>query len=195
MNRLTTRVAIVGAGPVGLCLANLLGAEGIATLLLERNPGPHPLPRAQTMDDEGLRTLQAIGLAERFLPMTLRAEGSQYFDAHGDCFARIGPGDEPYGFARRNYMRQERLDALLLDGLARHASVDTRFGTEIVTLEQDARGVRLHGRDAHGPLQVEADYVLACDGGRSRLREALGIRMQGWTYAQDWIVLDALDDP
>ena len=55
-------VAIVGAGPVGLMSANLLGRLGVDTLLIERNAAPYDVPRAITLDDEGARTLQAAGL-------------------------------------------------------------------------------------------------------------------------------------
>ena len=51
------QVIIVGAGPVGLTLANLLGLEGIETLVIERNPGTVPEPRAIALDGESLRVL------------------------------------------------------------------------------------------------------------------------------------------
>ena len=107
---MTADVAVVGAGPVGLTVANILGAAGIDTVIVERNAGAHPYPRAQTMDDEGLRTIQSLGLTERFEPKTLTANGSRYYDADGECFAEVGPGFENYGFPKRNYILQEQLD-------------------------------------------------------------------------------------
>ena len=59
----TASVLIVGAGPAGLTLANLLGTEGVETVLVERNPGCVPEPRAVALDGESMRTLQAAGLA------------------------------------------------------------------------------------------------------------------------------------
>ena len=55
-------VVIIGAGPVGLMTANLLGLYGLKVLLIERNNQPYDVPRAITLDDEGCRTLQAVGL-------------------------------------------------------------------------------------------------------------------------------------
>ena len=55
-------VLVVGAGPTGLTVANLLGQYGIETLLVERNLGLSDFPRAISIDDEGLRICQALGL-------------------------------------------------------------------------------------------------------------------------------------
>ena len=57
-------VAVVGAGPTGLTLANLLGQAGVRVVLIERNQTTVEAPRAVSIDDESLRTMQAIGLAD-----------------------------------------------------------------------------------------------------------------------------------
>ena len=71
------RVVIIGAGPTGLTLANLLGAEGVATLLVERNPGCVTEPRAVALDGECLRTLQAVGLADTVLENIRRKDSKR----------------------------------------------------------------------------------------------------------------------
>jgi 3-(3-hydroxy-phenyl)propionate hydroxylase len=60
-------VAIVGAGPTGLTLANLLGQSGRRIALIERNASTVDEPRAVSIDDESLRTMQAIGLADAII--------------------------------------------------------------------------------------------------------------------------------
>src|SRR4051812_28278399 len=60
---MSTDVLIVGAGPTGLTLANLLGSVGVATMLVEARDTTSDLPRAIVLDDEGARTLQACGLS------------------------------------------------------------------------------------------------------------------------------------
>ena len=59
-------VVIIGAGPVGLMTANLLGLYGLKVLLIERNNQPYDVPRAITLDAEGCRTLQAVGLNDLY---------------------------------------------------------------------------------------------------------------------------------
>lgn len=84
-------IAIVGGGPTGLTLANLLGVYGVETLLLERNAATVSEPRAVSIDDESLRTMQAAGLAAEVLRQTVAAYGSHYYFARGRCFAAAEP--------------------------------------------------------------------------------------------------------
>ena len=60
------RILIVGAGPVGVTMANLLGVQGIETLVIDRSPAILDYPRAVGLDDEALRaSLELVKEAER----------------------------------------------------------------------------------------------------------------------------------
>lgn len=184
-------VAIVGAGPVGLMAANLLGTHGVATLVIDRNSGPMDIPRAIALDDEGARTLQAVGLDRDFMPRTEPAGGARYLDHHGQVFAEIGAPAPEYGFPRRNYFFQPELEQTLVDGLARFEHVTVAFDTNLdgFTADNDGVTLRLPGG------QVRADYLIGADGARSSIRQALGIAMEGDTYPQDWLIVDTENDP
>jgi 3-(3-hydroxy-phenyl)propionate hydroxylase len=80
-------IVIVGARPIGLMSASLLGRLGVDTLFIERNAAPYDVPRAITLDDEGARTLQAAGLDQAYLPNARRGWGSRYYDDDGQAFA------------------------------------------------------------------------------------------------------------
>ena len=95
-------VAIVGAGPSGLTLANLLGGYGVRTLLLERNATTVNEPRAVSIDDESLRTLQNAGVLDQVLPDVVPGYGVHYFSWSGREFARIEPSSREYGHPKRN---------------------------------------------------------------------------------------------
>ena len=71
-------VIIIGAGPVGLTLANLLGQFGVSTVVFEDRGELIDYPRAVGIDDEALRTMQTIGLVDKVLPHTVpdRRSGS-----------------------------------------------------------------------------------------------------------------------
>jgi 3-(3-hydroxy-phenyl)propionate hydroxylase len=68
-------IVIVGRGPVGSTLANLLGLCGVRTLVLEREPKAYHLPRAVHFDDECMRVFQTIGLSEAVLPHVILSPG------------------------------------------------------------------------------------------------------------------------
>ena len=189
-------VAIIGAGPVGLMSANLLGRLGVDVLLIERNAAPYNIPRAITLDDEGARTLQAAGLDREYLPHAIPGRGSRYYDDAGVPFAEVGPGPMEYGFPRRIQIFQPAFERALLAGLGRFGHIQAVYSHHFQTLEQDDGGVRVTVSGPDGRARdVVADYVLGCDGARSPVRRALGIEMLGDTYPEDWLIVDTLNDP
>jgi len=184
-------VVIVGAGPTGLTLANILGLFAVRTLLVERNETTVTEPRAVSIDDESLRTMQSIGLADAVQARIVSGYGSHYFSAANRCFAKVLPDTLEYGFPRRSAFRQPVLEAQLRDALAGRPSTTLRFGTRVTGLEQDADAVRVALATADGTRdEVTARYVVACDGARSGIREALRIGMSGSTYDCKWLIVD-----
>ena len=185
-------VAIVGAGPTGLTLANLLGVYGIACVLIERNAATVHEPRAVSIDDESLRTMQAAGLAAEVLAETVAGYGSHYYSARGRCFAKVQPTEQPYGFPRRNAFRQPILERQLREALARLPHVIALFEHELLSFEQDDRGVTLRLRQDKA---ISCDYLVACDGASSTVRRQLGVGMSGSTFRERWLILDLENSP
>ena len=183
-------VIIAGAGPTGLTLANILGMHGVRTLLVERNAATVGEPRAVSIDDETLRTMQFIDLVDKVKTGIVEGYGSHYFSPRGACFAKVVPDTVEYGYPRRSAFRQPILEAQLRDGLKRFAAVETRFSTRVTRIVEQAEGVRVTIADESGTREVNAQYVAACDGGRSGVREALGIALSGSTYDQRWLIVD-----
>jgi len=188
-------IAIVGAGPTGLTLANLLGAYGVPCLIVERNASTVSEPRAVSIDDESLRTMQTIALDATVIAETVTGYGAHYFSPRGRCFAKVQPTEEPFGFPRRNAFRQPVLERQLREGLARFPQVDTRFEHELIDFEQDGNGVRLRVRHAGEEHQVGCDYMIACDGASSSVRRKLGIEMSGSTFRERWLIVDLENSP
>jgi 3-(3-hydroxy-phenyl)propionate hydroxylase len=189
-------VAIVGAGPTGLVLANILGVERVDTLLLERNERTVSEPRAVSIDDESLRTIQGIGLADTVLGDIVQGYGSHYFSPSGRAFARVQPAAREYGFPRRSAFRQPVLEAQLRDGLRHFPHVEARFSHLLQEFGQDEQGVTLQVRGPDGAMQsTRCRYLVACDGASSGVRERLGIAMEGSTFAERWLIVDMLGTP
>jgi len=134
---LEPQVLIIGGGPTGLTLANLLGCEGIRTLLIERNPGCVPEPRAIALDGESLRTIQAAGLADSVLPDIKQGFVADYVNGEGEHLFRMDTSPRPYGFCLQNSFDQPTLERSLLAGLDRFDCVAVRYSTELLGFEQD----------------------------------------------------------
>ena len=188
-------IVIAGAGPTGLTLANLLGVYGVDCLVLERNGSTVHEPRAVSIDDESLRTMQAAGLAETVMSETVAGYGSYYYSARGRLFAKVQPTEQPYGFPRRNAFRQPILERQLQEGLARYPHVSAAFRHELLSFTQDGDGVSLRVKHDGGECDVRCDWLVACDGASSGVRRALGIGMSGSTFRERWLIVDLENSP
>ncbi len=186
-------VVIVGAGPTGLMLANLLGVYGIRVLVIERSTNTVGEPRAVTIDDESLRTVQATGLIAEVLPQVVQGYGVHYYSWRGEVFARIEPSAMENGFPKRNAFRQQVLVGQLRDGLRRFAGAAIWFGHELLSFNDDGQAVHLELQHGGQPKSISCDWLVACDGGRSGVREQLGVKLTGSTYDEKWLIVDLLD--
>lgn len=190
-------VAIVGLGPTGATLANLLGAAGLSVVVLEKEAGIFPLPRAIHFDGEVLRILQAVGLRDEALGISRPGEqGMHFVNAAGETMlirggtAALGP----HGCANNYYFHQPQLEAVLRDGLARFPNVHVRLRSEVLRIEQDAEGAMLQVGDGGSDRvrAVRTRYVVGCDGARSPVRRRMGSAMADLGLKQPWLVFDVV---
>jgi 3-(3-hydroxy-phenyl)propionate hydroxylase len=186
---------IVGAGPSGLALGNLLGTYGLDALIIERNTGLGSEPRAISLDDEGLRVCQAMGLAEEVSAHLLYDLEAHYLSGR-NLLARVRPDGRQNGFPLISTFHQPTFEATLLAGLQRFPSITLQFGSSLEAFSLGPEHVVVSVRGPDGEVQqITCAYLLACDGAKSAVRKALKLSMQGATYTQRWLVIDSINDP
>ncbi len=174
-------VAIIGYGPVGALLANLLGQAGLSVGVFERDREIYNLPRAVHFDGEVMRIFQAVGLADTIAAATrTSAKGMHFVNAEGrTLMIRRGiEGPGPHGWANNWYFHQPALEAILREGVTRFANVEVHLGREIANVDE-----------------LEARWVVGCDGARSLVRQAIGSNQLDLGLHQPWLVVDLLCDP
>lgn len=174
-------VAIIGYGPVGALLANLLGQAGLRVGVFERDREIYDLPRAVHFDGEVMRIFQGVGLAEKIAATTrTSAKGMHFVNAEGrTLMIRRGiEGPGPHGWANNWYFHQPDLERILRAGVARFANVEVHLGREIKSVDE-----------------LEARYIVGCDGARSLVRQTIGSRQFDLGLHQPWLVVDLLCDP
>lgn len=191
-------VLVVGAGPAGVTIANLLGVYGIKTLLIERNADILDYPRAVGLDDEAMRTFQAAGLAQDLIKDMIQHVPLRMYTAQKECFAEILPATQEFGWCRRNLFSQPLGEKAMREGLARYPHVQFQSEVELTAIEQDAHQVTatVHDLRTGTSSNIQTQYLIGADGGRSTVREALlKIPFEGKTHARKWVVIECDNDP
>ena len=184
-------VAIIGAGPIGLMLANLLGAAGVDVVVIERNDGLIGLPRAIAYDAETLRLFAQVGLYEGIAGGLIEDPKVEYFNARGAKLMEMNPPRSAFGHSPLGTFYQPCFEQVLLGGLERFASTRVLFAHRMTSLAQRQDSVDVHVETAHGPQLLCAKFVVGCDGGASITRDTIGSRLLGSTYSERWLVIDA----
>ena len=175
------QVLIAGAGPVGLAAANVLADAGIEVEVLEAERELPQTLRASTFQPPTLDLLARFGATEQLVAMGRVAPKLQYRDRSG-WVAELDFGvlkdDTRHPF--RVQCEQFRLNQVLAARLGR-----VRYNAAVTALEQDADGVTV---TVNGAERLRAQYVIGADGGRSRVREAVGIKLEGFTWPERFLV-------
>lgn len=191
--RASLPVVVVGLGPVGATLAVLLGQAGVPVVVIEREAAAYTLPRAAHLDDDALRALDALGVADAIVADGRPIDGFRLVDARLATLlhARKRVVTET-GWPLALLVHQPTVERALRARLAALPTVDVRAGHGVETVAEDADGVTVSGTGPDGPFSLRAAYVVGCDGARSVVREAMGARLAGGRFEQPWLVVDAL---
>ena len=188
-------VVIVGAGPVGVTAATLLGQYGVDCLVLDRWDGVYPQPRAVHLDDEIYRVLARLGIAEQFAAVSRPTRGLQLIDRNHRVFAVFDRAADHgrHGHPQANMFDQPELEHLLRTNLKDQTTVTLRGNVEVSDVAQDGQDrVRVDFTDrlTGEHESVLATYVLGCDGANSVVRTAIGATMEDLEFEQRWLVVD-----
>lgn len=187
-------VALVGLGPAGATLANLLGQRGLSVLDLDREADIYRLPRAIHFDAECMRVFQTVGIADRLAPDLVVAPGMKFVGADGKLLldwqrpTAVGP----HGWHASYRFHQPTLETALREQLTRWQTVDVRLRHEVFAIEpgDDDVGLRLENLAAGRLLQTRARYVVGCDGARSTVRRFMGTELDDLNSHERWLVVD-----
>jgi 2-polyprenyl-6-methoxyphenol hydroxylase-like FAD-dependent oxidoreductase len=187
-----TQVLVAGAGPTGLVLALWLRRLGVAVRIVDRAAEPGTTSRALGVQARTLEFYRQLGIAEpvvgrglEFAAANLWARGRRAARA---AFGEMGRGLSPYPYML--ILPQDEHERLLIDRLAAEGVAVERRTEFLGFEERDARVVaRLRGPDGTEKL-CEAEYLAACDGARSQVREAIGAGFPGGTYEHLFYVAD-----
>ena len=183
------RVLIAGAGPVGLVAANCLADAGVPVAVFEAEPRLPENLRASTFQPPTLDMLDRFGAARRLIEMGRIARRLQYRDRKGWVAEfDLGVLADETGHPYRVQCEQYKLNGILAERLAGLSHARIEFSSPVTGAEQDADGVEVTVGGPAGPRTVRGGWLIGADGGRSQVREALGIALEGFTWPERFLV-------
>ncbi|HEX7890032.1 MAG TPA: FAD-dependent monooxygenase [Ramlibacter sp.] len=188
-------VLIAGGGPVGLTLAALLARHGIASLVVEADAGYCSGSRAICISRRSQEILWTAGagpaLAEKALPWT----GGRSYWRNREVLHFEMPSEPTQRFAPMANIQQYHVEAFVHQALQQVPQlVQVAWSARVVDLQASGEGVTVEVETAEGRRQVRADYAVACDGGRSTVRERLGLQLEGTQYEGRYVIVDIVQE-
>jgi 2-polyprenyl-6-methoxyphenol hydroxylase-like FAD-dependent oxidoreductase len=181
-------VLIVGAGPTGLVMAHELARDGVGCRIIDKSAHASTHSKAIAIHARTLEVFELMTIVDDFM-----AVGKQItaVDLHGERgpIAHIGFGSLATRYPYVLGVPQDETERILEERLARHG-VRVERDTQLIGLAQHDAGVRAQLRIGERVEEVEAPWLIGCDGPHSTVREKLGIRFAGGTYPELFVLAD-----
>src|ERR1700728_2642654 len=183
-----TDILIVGAGPVGLFLANECARRAIRFRLIEEQPAQSAHSKALAIFPRTLEIFDMAGVVGSFLETANRVT-SVIVSSHERTVAQLPfePPETPYPFVAM--VPQNITEQLLVQELEKkggHVEYQTRF----VSAQQDEDGVTVALERNNAPAALRTSFVIGCDGAHSQVRKEMNVPLEGGDYAADFMLAD-----
>ena len=195
------RVVVIGAGPVGLCLALRLAQQDIPVTVVEmlgEDNFLEQVPRAGTNHPATLELFESIGLYRRLEPRGIVAPLFHYWDRHEGRLIAEFDHAHLRDDTRFPYVLQCERIKIVEEALAlakAHPLIDVRLSTTFTSFTQGADGVTACVTNQDGESETIAGaYLVSGEGARSIVRKDLGIEFEGFTYSDRTLNIEVAYD-
>ena len=189
-------VAIVGFGPTGGTLANLLALQGFSILIIEKEKSFYPLPRAVHFDDEIMRVFQTIGITDKFLKHTIINKGTKFVNSKNRV---VLDWPRPRSVTENGWypsyrFHQPDLERKLRRRLKDFKKVSIMQNTKVNSLKEEKNLVKMCIENINNNKisEIRAKYIIGCDGARSTIRKQIKAKFQNLGFTQKWAVVDLI---
>jgi 3-(3-hydroxy-phenyl)propionate hydroxylase len=185
------KAVVAGGGPCGLALALGLANHGIPVTVLEADATVCTGSRAGAFTRRTLEILEQLGVIDAVLPTGLTWSVGRTYLGDREVFSFTMPDDAGQKYPPalshlQNYIEQclvERAEAM-------PKLVDIRWQSQVAQVEHNADGARIEVQTPQGAYALDTDWLVACDGGRSTVRQRLGLAMQGQRHEGRYLIID-----
>ena len=184
------RVTIVGSGPAGMVTALELARHGVRCVVLNSELQFSQGSRAIVFTRRSLEILQQVGVADRMMATGLPWRFGNSYYRNQLCFRMEAPHDPDDRYFPMLNLQQQYMEEYLYDACAANPLIDFRWGNKVLQATQKDGYVEARIDTPEGEYTLETDWLVAADGGRSPIREAMGLWMEGASYEGFFVIAD-----
>ncbi|HKG99261.1 MAG TPA: FAD-dependent oxidoreductase [Bradyrhizobium sp.] len=183
-------VVVVGAGPVGLSLAIDLAQRGQAVVLLDDADRIGEGSRAICFSKRSLEYWDRLRVGDRMIEKGVVWSVGRIFHGASQLYQFNLLPEQGHKRPAFINLQQFYAEAYLVDRVQELAAIDLRWRNKVIGLEQRNDAVILTIDTPDGPYRVGANYVVACDGARSSLRQMVGAEFTGKVFEDQFLIAD-----
>lgn len=184
-------VLIAGGGPVGLTLAALLAEYGIASLTVEADDDYCSGSRAICMSRRSQEILGWVGADQPLTATGLAWTGGRSYFRDREVLHFEMPHDPSQRYAPMVNIQQYSVEEYAHQAMQRHPELAAlQWSARVLGLRAEPDGVSVEIESGGQRQTVHADWLIACDGGRSAVREAMGLKLEGMQYEGRYVIVD-----
>ncbi len=183
-------VLIAGGGPVGLTTAALLAHHGVPCLVLEADSSWCEGSRAICISRRSQEILAWIGADRPLAAKGLPWVGGRSYFRDTEVLHFEMPSEPTERFAPMVNIQQYYIEQYAHAAALRAGGVEVHWSARVSAVRPHAAGVDVDFQSAGGIRCVHADWLIACDGGRSTVREQLGLQLEGMQYEGRYVIVD-----
>lgn len=184
-------VLIAGGGPVGLTLSALLAAHGVPNQVIEADAGYCTGSRAICMSRRSQEILGWVGADQALVQKGLSWVGGRSHWRNTEVLHFQMPSEPTQRFAPMVNIQQFYVEEYAHQAaLKQDATVEVLWGSTVVAVRPQPDHVQVDVAGPHGARTLRARYLVACDGGRSTVREQLGLQLRGTQYDGKYVIVD-----
>jgi len=187
-------VVVVGGGPIGMAVALDLALKGTRVLVLDDHEGIGMGSRAICFAKRPLEILDRLGCGEPVLDKGVIWNIGKVFHGEKQVYEFNLLPEDGHKFPAFINLQQPYFEKFILDRVhalqAEGLPLEIRGKNRVDAVEQDGDGAVLTVMTPDGPYPVAADWVIACDGASSPLREMLGLGFEGEVFKDSFLIAD-----
>ncbi|WP_299586373.1 FAD-dependent oxidoreductase [uncultured Tateyamaria sp.] len=187
-------VVIVGGGPIGMALALDLGRKGTPVLVLDDHDGVGQGSRAICFAKRTLEIANRLGAGQRMIDKGVVWNVGKVFHGDDRVFQFDLQPEDGHRCPAFINLQQPYFEKFLVDEIRaaqeQGAPIEIRGRNALTGMDQRGDHVLLDVDTPDGPYQIEAEWLIACDGARSPIRDMMGLSFDGRVFEDNFLIAD-----